>query len=509
MRDRFTNCTYVDGNLELTWLNDPKFDLSFLQHIQEVTGYVLISHVDITRIVLPRLQIIRGRTLFKLNISDQEFGLFVTYSNMNTLELPALKDILAGSVGIFNNYNLCYMKTIDWDEIISGPGSNMTYMYNFTSPERQCAPCHSSCSAGCWGEGPKNCQQFSKSTCSPQCSGGRCFGTQPRECCHLFCAGGCTGPTQKDCLACRNFFDDGVCKQECPPMQKYNPTNYLWEANPEGKYAYGATCVRKCPEHLLKDNGACVRNCPPNKMATNGECVLCNGPCPKTCPGQGIVHSGNIDSFRGCTVIEGSLEILEQTFNGYQHVFANFSFGPRFIRLNPDRLEVFSTLREVTDYINIQADHEQFTNLSYFRNLEVIGGRQLMDFASLYIVKSSLKSLELKSLKRINSGAVVILENKNLCFAEQIKWNKVKKLDDHPCMVSANRNKTECGKLYCGHDPWMRTKEMFFSPELENLVCDKECTATGCWGAGPDQCLECRNKKYSGTCLASCADLPG
>lgn len=24
-----------------------------------------------------------------------------------------------------------------------------------------------------------------------------------------FCAGGCTGPTQKDCLACKNFYDDG------------------------------------------------------------------------------------------------------------------------------------------------------------------------------------------------------------------------------------------------------------------------------------------------------------
>lgn len=297
-------------------------------------------------------------------------------------------------------------------------------------------------------------------------------------------------------------------------MQKYNPTNYLWEPNPEGKFAYGATCVRKCPEHLLKDNGACVRTCPPNKMATNGECVPCNGACPKTCPGQGIVHSGNIDSFRGCTVIDGSLEILEQTFNGYQHVFANFSFGPRYIRLNPDRLEVFSTLREVTGYINIQADHEQFTNLSYFRNLEVIGGRQLMEnyFASLYIVKSSLKSLELSSLKHINSGAVVILENKNLCFAQNIKWAKVKRSNDHQFVVMANRNLTECGKwrvLLFKPIRVVNNDFILLPPENENLVCDKECTTSGCWGAGPNQCLECNNKQYGGTCLASCADLPG
>ena len=91
LRDRYTNCTYVDGNLELTWLQDEHLDLSFLQHIREVTGYVLISHVDVTRIVLPSLQIIRGRTLFKLSVHDDEFALIVTLSKMHNLELPALR----------------------------------------------------------------------------------------------------------------------------------------------------------------------------------------------------------------------------------------------------------------------------------------------------------------------------------------------------------------------------------------------------------------------------------
>jgi len=58
LRDRYTNCTYVDGNLELTWLQDKNMDLSFLQDIREVTGYVLISHVDVKKIVIPNLQII-------------------------------------------------------------------------------------------------------------------------------------------------------------------------------------------------------------------------------------------------------------------------------------------------------------------------------------------------------------------------------------------------------------------------------------------------------------------
>lgn len=92
------------------------------------------------------------------------------------------------------------MKTINWEEIITGVGSKIVYVYNFTEPERDCPVCHESCEAGCWGEGPENCQKFSKINCSPQCHQGRCFGPKPRECCHLFCAGGCTGPKQSDCL---------------------------------------------------------------------------------------------------------------------------------------------------------------------------------------------------------------------------------------------------------------------------------------------------------------------
>ncbi|CAL4104041.1 unnamed protein product, partial [Meganyctiphanes norvegica] len=91
LHDRYINCTYVDGNLELTWLQDRNLDLSFLHYIREVTGYVLISHVDVKHLLLPSLQIIRGRTKFKINTNDDEFTLFVAFSKMHTLEIPALR----------------------------------------------------------------------------------------------------------------------------------------------------------------------------------------------------------------------------------------------------------------------------------------------------------------------------------------------------------------------------------------------------------------------------------
>lgn len=47
-------------------------------------------------------------------------------------------DILAGNVGFFNNYNLCHIRTLNWEEILSGQSARTIYVYNFTQPERAC-----------------------------------------------------------------------------------------------------------------------------------------------------------------------------------------------------------------------------------------------------------------------------------------------------------------------------------------------------------------------------------
>ncbi|KAK2096046.1 hypothetical protein P7K49_025080 [Saguinus oedipus] len=46
---------------------------------------------------------------------------------------------------------------------------------------------------------------------------------------------------------CRKFRDEATCKDTCPPLMLYNPTTYQMDVNPEGKYSFGATCVKKCP----------------------------------------------------------------------------------------------------------------------------------------------------------------------------------------------------------------------------------------------------------------------
>lgn len=75
--------------------------------LAQVTGYVLISHVDVKKIVLPSLQIVRGQMLFKLSVHDQSFALLVTLSKMHTLEMPALRGEAAGLLFLFFFIYVC------------------------------------------------------------------------------------------------------------------------------------------------------------------------------------------------------------------------------------------------------------------------------------------------------------------------------------------------------------------------------------------------------------------
>lgn len=487
LADRYRNCTYVIGNLEITWLNDKSMDLSFLESIREITGYLLIAYVEVDRLRMPNLKIIRGRDLFKLdNEQKEEFAMILIENELKTLALPNLREILAGSVGSFNNRKLCHIRTINWDEILNWPMYKSVFVYNGTEPE--CSACDSACQGSCWGDGPEMCQKFSKNTCSPQCGHqARCYGPSAGECCHSFCAGGCNGPKQTDCLACKNFQDDGECIQECPSMQRYNPSKFLWESNPNGKYAFGAFCVKECPEHLLRDNGACVRTCPPNKRSVNNECVPCGGPCPKNCQGVEVVHSGNIDQLINCTVIEGSITISDISFTGFAEMNSNNNTMKIVHKpMHPSRLEVFKTLREITGCLNIQASHTDFKNLSYFRHLKTIGGRQTADTTlySLSIIKTSLVSLDLYSLRKVKTGKIIIEENKDLCFADTIDWLQINITKREDITTRNNAESNKCLQM--------------------GLKCHEQCAQDGCWGPNPDECLSCNNYKLDDYCVINC-----
>ncbi|XP_067385945.1 receptor tyrosine-protein kinase erbB-3 isoform X2 [Emydura macquarii macquarii] len=479
----YNNCEIVMGNLEIVLIEHNQ-NLSFLQTIREVTGYVLIAMNVFTYLPLQNLRVIRGTQLY-----DQAYALIV-FLNYHTNATHALRqvglnqltEILAGGVYIEKNEQLCHVDTIEWRDIIREQHVDPVVREN----GRKCAPCHESCDGHCWGPQPGDCQKLTKTICAPQCNG-RCFGRNPSECCHDECAGGCTGPRQSDCFACRHFNDSGACVPLCPQPLIYNKLTFQLEPNPDTKYQYGSVCVASCPHNFVVDQSSCVRACPNNKMEVekNGlkMCEACSGLCPKACEGTGAgskfqtVDSSNIDRFINCTKILGNLDFLITGLEG--DPWHNIS------ALDPEKLNIFQTVREITGYLNIQSWPKHMYNFSVFSNLITIGGRSLYNrgFSLLIMKNLNVTSLGLRSLREISAGSVYITENRQLCYHHTVNWGALSRrrgdLD-----IKNNKPRSKCVQ--------------------EGKVCDPLCSSDGCWGPGPDQCVSCRNYSRDGTCVATC-----
>uniref|UniRef100_A0A672S3C7 Receptor protein-tyrosine kinase n=1 Tax=Sinocyclocheilus grahami TaxID=75366 RepID=A0A672S3C7_SINGR len=492
MKEMYTGCKIVIGNLEITQMEHNR-NLSFLQNIREVTGYILIAINQFRRLPLEQLRVIRGTSLYEdrfalaILVNYQKDGVY----GLKELGLTHLTEILEGGVQIIQNKFLSYAPQINWLDIVKDSGAEIIIEDN--GPE---FPCHGSCGGRCWGPGNDSCQILTKTVCAPQCNG-RCFGRSPSECCHIECAGGCTGPLDTNCFACRHFNSSGSCVPQCPQALIYNKVTFKLEPNPNAKYQYGTICVTHCPTNFVVDGSSCVSSCPANKMEVDKKgvkrCEPCGGLCPKACVGTGTpsrqtVDSQNIDSFINCTKIQGSLHFLVTGIRGdsYNNISA----------LDPKKLKIFNTVREITGVyiLSIQSWPEELEDLSVFSNLATIQGRTLYRGYSLLVMKiPTLKSLGLRSLKRIGDGGIYITGNKQLCYHHTVNWTRLfgssPRRRQKPLDIKDNHPQEQCIK--------------------EGHVCDPLCSSEGCWGPGPNQCVSCKNYSRGGTCVPQCNFLSG
>ncbi|KAJ8358695.1 hypothetical protein SKAU_G00152200 [Synaphobranchus kaupii] len=497
MKEMYSGCEIVMGNLEITHMEHSR-NFSFLQSIREVTGYILIAINEFSRLPLEQLRVIRGTTLYE---DRYALAVVVNYQKegrhgLKELGLTHLTEILQGGVQILSNRFLRYISLVNWADIMRDGSAEVKIANNAEGGQ-----CHESCGGFCWGPNRKDCQILTKTVCAPQCNG-RCFGTSPSECCHSECAGGCTGAQDTDCFACSRFNDSGACVPQCPQTLIYNKHTFQLEPNPSAKYQYGSICVSQCPANFVVDGSSCVSGCPSDKKEVDKtglkQCEPCGGLCPKACLGTGSPHrqtvdSRNIDSFINCTKIQGSLHFLTTGISGdpYHNISA----------LDPEKLNVFRTVREITDILSIQSWPRVLTNLSVFSSLTTIQGRTLYKGVSskrgysLLVMKlPSLTSLGLRSLKEISDGSVYISGNRKLCYHHTVNWTQLftggrtqRRQDTRD--IKKNRPQSDC--------------------VAEGHVCDSLCSAAGCWGPGPDQCLSCRNYSRGGTCVAQCNFVSG
>uniref|UniRef100_A0A671VAR9 Receptor protein-tyrosine kinase n=1 Tax=Sparus aurata TaxID=8175 RepID=A0A671VAR9_SPAAU len=487
LRKYYENCEVVMGNLEITSI-DRSRDLTFLRSIREVTGYVLVALNQFDYLPLENLRIIRGTKLYEDRYS---LAIFLNYRRdgnfgLRQLGLKNLTEILSGGVYVDQNKFLCHADTIHWQDIVKNPRVHPVVVP--TNSSVTCQKCHRSCNGRCWGPKEDQCQSLTKTVCAEQCDG-RCFGPYVSDCCHRECAGGCYGPKDTDCFACTNFNDSGACVTQCPQPFVYNPTTFQLEHNPRAKYTYGAFCVKKCPHNFVVDHSSCVRACPSNKMEVEDNrikmCIPCTDICPKACDGIGTaslqsaqtVDSSNIDKFVNCTKINGNLVFLITGIKG--DVYHNIE------ALDPEKLNVFRTVREITGFLNIQSWPDNMTDLSVFSNLATIGGRALYSGISLLVLKQQgISSLQLQSLREISAGNVHIAENSQLCYYSTVNWTRLFRTANQKVLIRNNQSPQQCLK--------------------EHMVCDPLCSDAGCWGPGPDQCLSCRFFSRGRTCVDTC-----
>uniref|UniRef100_A0A3P8ZYH7 Receptor protein-tyrosine kinase n=1 Tax=Esox lucius TaxID=8010 RepID=A0A3P8ZYH7_ESOLU len=486
-RKYYENCEVVMGNLEITSIGRSR-DLSFLRSIREVTGYVLVALNQFDYLPLENLRIVRGTKMYE---DRYALAVFLNYRKdgnfgLRQLGLNNLTEILHGGVYVDKNKFLCHADTIHWQDIVKTP--RLSPLVVPTNSSVTCQKCHVSCNGRCWGPKEDQCQSLTKTVCAEQCDG-RCFGPYVSDCCHRECAGGCSGPKDTDCFACTNFNDSGACVTQCPQPFVYNPTSFQLESNPKAKYTYGAFCVKKCPHNFVVDHSSCVRACPSNKMEVEQNrikiCIACTDICPKACDGIGTaslqsaqtVDSSNIDKFINCTKINGNLVFLITGIKG--DVYHNIK------ALDPEKLNVFRTVKEITGYLNIQSWPENMTDLSVFSNLATIGGRALYSGISLLVLRHQwISSLQFQSLKEISAGNVYITNNSQLCYYNTVNWTSLLRANNQKVLIRNNRDPKEC--------------------TTERLVCDPLCSDSGCWGPGPDQCLFCRFFSRARTCVDTC-----
>lgn len=115
---QLTNCTVIEGFLLITLINAGAFEEynETFPLLTEVTDFIIVHQVSYLRSlgqIFPNLSVIRGRVLF------EGYALYVYFNaHLEEIGLPKLQTIASGGVRIEKNDMLCFVKTINWEQIV-------------------------------------------------------------------------------------------------------------------------------------------------------------------------------------------------------------------------------------------------------------------------------------------------------------------------------------------------------------------------------------------------------
>ncbi|KAF7492360.1 Insulin receptor [Sarcoptes scabiei] len=451
---KLANCTIIEGHLRIVLIdNGIAADYENIQFpmLREVTDYVLFFRVmglQSLAKMFPNLSVIRGRKLLH-NYA------FVIYEMLHLQEigLKNLTSILRGDIRIQKNPNLCFVDTIDWSRIAQSS------LISDNKDQNLCPNCPENCpivsarsSNGkkigdvfdrvCWTSDV--CQ---KHACLDECESLNRTCSNTGSCCPEQCLGGCIAdplnPIEHICISCKNYVYDHRCFKSCP-SDSYaffdrrclteNECNKLSTVSKKYK-AFMGECDYKCPVGHIED--------PSNPHL----CLECGENCPKICESSQISNIAQAQQLKGCTVINGSLEI-----------YIN-NQGAQIVKELEENLK---DLVEITGFLKIARSFPLVT-INFLKKLRIIRGQILErnSYSLLILDNPNLQDLWtfkedeflINNEKRIKilNGKIFVHINPKLCFVKirnMIKYVDIVDLklpwDERDVSTHSNGDKVPC-----------------------------------------------------------------
>ncbi|KAF5405312.1 Receptor protein-tyrosine kinase [Paragonimus heterotremus] len=507
-QQHYGKCKFILGNLVLCDLkrldngSDP--DLSFLEDIVEVSGYVYLSRNEVRTIPLKSLKVIRGVPSYRFD--DVEGALVVTRNGRNstygleTIDLRSLVAIQNHNVVVKDNPLLCnFAATIHWTELFLNPAqqkyipirTNLSISQEGCNISQTYQSCDGQCpmfdgQSYCWGPGSELCQKMLKCRNNPQ---KYCVdGPASDQYCDEECLGGCEN-SPGNCRACKNAENAGKCVNQCPPEFIVNPVDSRTIRNKDFRYNFHDICVQQCPAPFLKSKTYCVIECDyTRETPVNDTCQACPPEgCPEHCTqesifgrkGFAILDSPALRKFESCVHFTGMIYVSEESFRGSRNV------------TDPVRdLSLLWNLRKLraivgSIYMDLRGAPPELTNLTFFENLQslVLESRGASSGTVLQILNGkNVEMLGFRMLTHID-GPIFLENMTKLCYLDALK------------------------KMTLYRDRNVSTSEQC---ARRNAFCHSECLPQlGCWGPGANMCLHCCNLQAGTHCVSECTDQPG
>lgn len=418
--DVLENCTVVEGFVQILLLDnvtEAEFKTISFPRLTEITDYLLLYRVTALRSVgqlFPNLAVIRGQTkMFEYSLIIYEMA------NLQDIGLHNLREISSGLVRVDKNPSLCFVHSIDWSAIVLDKHGEH-FMKNIRS-EEECPLCPSAedsalmngvavtqCPGGrCWNR--EHCQRICPPACNNSCdSKGNC------------CAPNCIGCVDDEptCLVCRNVVAmlGRGCMDKCPDdtymyLNRRCVTKSECIAMPRPlQFTTGKSMTHDKYHKVLttKDSHGntirkCVLECPADHTATDNECVKCEaGRCHKECPGIVIDSLSTAQELRGCTHINGSLEIQ---IRGGKNIVSKLD-------------ESLSMIEVIDGYLKVVRSFP-LISLNFFKKLRHIRGNVLDNKKFVIFVLDNQNLQELwdwtNRTLRIDQGKLFFHFNPRLC----------------------------------------------------------------------------------------------